>query len=282
MAQTRREADLYPPVKAYLEGLGYGVRAEVGKCDAVGLRADEGGETLIAVELKLVFGLSVLYQALDRLSAVDFVYVAVDVPEGKIARRNWDNNLADATRLCRMLGVGFLSVRDGAVVVHCDPTAYEPRKQPRRRARLLGEFGGRTGDHNVGGTTKRPRISAYREGCLRIAALLAETGTITPAGAKAATNVAKASTMLLRDVYGWFENVSRGVYRLRPAGRDALATYAEVVALHREQALPALSATRTVRSKRRRGKAAVPKVTGIKSARGKTQAVQALSMPLAA
>jgi len=60
---TVRESDLYAPVKAHLEALGYVARAEVGKCDIVGIN----GDIIIGVELKLTFGLPVLYQALQRL-----------------------------------------------------------------------------------------------------------------------------------------------------------------------------------------------------------------------
>src|ERR1700712_975322 len=108
-----RESDLYRPVKRHLEALGYTVRGEVGKCDVVGV----SGDSMVAVELKLTWGLPVLYQALQRLPSVDMVYVAVAVPEGRRARGNWDAQVPDATRLCRMLGVGLLSVRAGAIVV---------------------------------------------------------------------------------------------------------------------------------------------------------------------
>ena len=73
-----RESDLYGPVKQHLEGLGYTVRGEVGRCDVVAV----SGDAIVAVELKLTFGLPVLYQALQRLPSVDLVYVAVAVPEG--------------------------------------------------------------------------------------------------------------------------------------------------------------------------------------------------------
>jgi len=131
----QRESDLYAPVKRHLETLGYTVRGEVGRCDIVAVN----GETLVVVELKLTFGLSVLYQALQRLRCADLVYVAVSVPEGRTARRNWDARVPDAIRLCRMLGIGLMSVRHGSIVVHADPGAYQPRKQPTQRARLLSE-----------------------------------------------------------------------------------------------------------------------------------------------
>jgi hypothetical protein len=221
---VRHESDLYAPVKAHLEALGYTVRAEVGKCDVVGIC----NETMIAVELKLTFGLSVLYQALRRLPAVDLVYVAVAVPDGRRARANWDAQTQDATRLCRMLGVGLLAVRSDKITTHADPTPYQPRKRPHLRARLLSEFVRRSGDHNLGGTNKRPRMTAYREDALACANVLT-AGPMKAAAVRDAAAVPKASAILRSDVYKWFEKIARGTYDLTPAGRAALEQYADVI-----------------------------------------------------
>jgi hypothetical protein len=233
-ATRQRESDLYLPVKHHLESLGYTVRGEVGRCDMLAVC----GETMLAVELKLSFGLPVLYQALQRLPAVDLVYVAVAVPEGRAARRNWDARVPDAVRLCRMLGLGLLSVRDGSVVVHAEPGPYQPRKQHKQRARLLGEFLRRTGDHNLGGTTKRPRMTAYREDALACASLLAANGAMKAAAVRDATGIATAGTVLHNNVYGWFEKIARGTYAVTPAGQSALGLYAEVLAARRNAARP--------------------------------------------
>jgi hypothetical protein len=221
-----RESDLYAPVKQHLEALGYTVRGEVGRCDILAV----SGETMLAVELKLNFGLPVLYQALQRLPSVDMVYVAVAVPQGRAARRNWDSRVPDAIRLCRMLGVGLLSLRNGVIVVHADPGPYQPRKQQKQRARLLSEFVRRTGDHNVGGTTRRPRMTAYREDALACVSLLAQHGAMKAAAVRDATGVAKAGIILRSNVYGWFEKTGRGTYSVAPGGQTALELYADVLA----------------------------------------------------
>ena len=225
-AVTPRESDLYAPVKRHLEAAGYTVRGEVGRCDVVGV----SGDMIVAVELKLAFGLPVLYQALRRLPSVDLVYVAVAVPSGRTARRNWDAQVPDAVRLCRMLGAGLLSVRDGRLVVHTDPSPYQPRKRPNLRARLLSEFVHRSGDHNVGGTTKRPRVTAYREDALACVSVLAANGSMKAAAVRDAVGVPRACAILRDDVYGWFNKVSRATYDLAPAGRSALDQYADVLA----------------------------------------------------
>lgn len=234
-----RESDLYAPVKRHLEAMGYVVRGEVGRCDVVGL----SGQTMLAVELKLAFGLSVLYQALERLTSVDLVYVAVGVPEGRAARRNWDVQVADAVRLCRMLGVGLLSVRDGTVVVHADPTPYRPRKQAKARARLLSEFVRRSGDHNLGGTTKRPRMTAYREDALACASVLTTGGPMRAVAVRDVAGVPNAGTMLRDNVYGWFAKVARGTYVITQIGQGAVAQYAGVLAARAAANRTALAVT---------------------------------------
>jgi hypothetical protein len=193
------------------------------------------GGCIVAVEMKLAFGLPVLYQAVERLSSADLVYVATAVPEGRKARSNWDGQLPAAVRLCRMLGIGLLSVRDGDIAVHAEPGPCQPRRQPRRRARLVEEFTRRSGDHNTGGTTRRPRVTAYREDALRIAQVLACSASMKPADVRRATGIAKAPGMLLGNVYGWFERPARGTYALAPGGRSALERYADVLAAQRRR-----------------------------------------------
>nr|WP_294528751.1 DUF2161 family putative PD-(D/E)XK-type phosphodiesterase [uncultured Rhodopila sp.] len=228
------ESDLYAPVKHHLESLGYTVRGEIGRCDMLAISQ----ETMLAVELKLSFGLPVLYQALQRLPSVDLVYIAVAVPEGRTARRNWDARVPDAVRLCRMLGIGLLSVRNGAIVAHADPGPYQPRKQLRQRTKLLSEFARRSGDHNIGGTTRRPRMTAYREDALACASLLATSGALQAAAVRDATGIATAGAVLRNNVYGWFEKIARGTYVLTPTGQAALEQYADVVAARQSVTKP--------------------------------------------
>ncbi|MEQ9675650.1 MAG: DUF2161 family putative PD-(D/E)XK-type phosphodiesterase, partial [Roseovarius indicus] len=139
------ETDLYPPVKAWLESLGYEVKAEVGPADVVACRA---GDEPLLVELKTGFSLTLLQQAVARQAISDAVYVAVPRWQGKAGWRAFKGNVG----LCKRLGVGVLSVRaeDAFVQVHCDPVPFQPRKSKRRRERLLTEFARREGDPNAG------------------------------------------------------------------------------------------------------------------------------------
>ena len=127
-----QETELYPPVKAFLEGQGYAVKAEIGAADVVACRA--GDEPLI-VELKTSFSLSLVHQAIARQSVTDAVYIAA--PRGK--GRRFLTALKQMTTLCRRLGLGLITVRltDGHLEVHCDPGPYAPRQSPFRAAFLI-------------------------------------------------------------------------------------------------------------------------------------------------
>jgi len=70
------EVDLYEPIKRFLEAQGYAVKGEIGPCDIVAVRGDEGP---VVVELKERLNLALLLQAVDRLSVSDTVYVAYRV-----------------------------------------------------------------------------------------------------------------------------------------------------------------------------------------------------------
>jgi hypothetical protein len=213
-----RETALYAPIKAFLEGQGYEVKAEVRDCDVVAVRGDEAP---VVVELKLSLSLALLLQGVDRLAITDWVYVAV--PTGKVK---------DAAKLCRRLGLGLISVRlsgAGGVVVHADPGQYQPRKVAGRKTALLKEFQARVGDPNCGGQVGRKLMTAYRQNALRLADALARDGAERPVVLARTLAVPKAATILRDDYYGWFQRVSHGVYDLRDAGRAALEEHRAVV-----------------------------------------------------
>jgi hypothetical protein len=222
-----READLYPPIKAHLEAQGYEVKSEITGCDVVARRGDEPP---VVVELKLGFTLALIYQAIMRQSVTDDVYVAIPPFSGKGVR----GHRRDALALCRRLGLGLITVRPGdvpVVEVLADPATYQPRKSKPRQGRLLREFDRRVGDPNTGGASKRPLMTAYRQDALRCAALLAKSGPIKGADVAAITGVAKATTLMRRDVYGWFEATgTRGVYALSPKGAAALEIWSDALA----------------------------------------------------
>ncbi len=208
------ETDLYLPIKRHLEAQGYDVKAEVRGCDVMACRGDE---TPVIVELKQAMSLALLFQAVDRLTVTNHVYVAIKRPKRGIT--------SDALKLCRRIGIGLIVVSaSGSVEVMADPVPYAPRQNTKKRALLLKEFNTRDGDPNVGGTSRKPLMTAYRQDALKCAAHLLEHGTTKISVVKAATQVDRASNIFRDNVYGWFNKTERGIYGLTDEGRKASTT----------------------------------------------------------
>ncbi len=211
-----QETELYPPVKAFLEGQGYTVKAEIGAADVVACR---GAEDPVIVELKTGFSLSLVHQAVARQAITDTVYLAA--PRGK--GRRFLTALKQMKTLCRRLGLGLITVRmkDAHVEVHCDPAPYSPRKSKPRTAALLREFAKREGDPNSGGATRQGLVTAYRQDALRCAAHLANAGPTKGAVVAKETGVEKATRLMADNHYGWFERIETGIYGLTDKGVKA-------------------------------------------------------------
>jgi hypothetical protein len=227
-----READLYLPVKAFLEGQGYEVKAEIRDCDIV---AQRGVEPPVIVELKTAFTLPLVLQGVDRLALSDDVYLAVGVPAKPAPGSLWGRERRGILKLCRRLGLGLLAVHepraDATALVEplLDPLPYRPRADRRRQGLLLKEFALRVGDRNTGGMSRRPIVTAYRQAALGCAAHLGGHGPTKASDVARATDIGQAAVIMRRDVYGWFQRVERGVYALTAKGFEALHIYADVL-----------------------------------------------------
>jgi hypothetical protein len=192
------------------------MRSEVCGCDLVAIRGDEPPVVIIG-ELKLSFSLDLVLQAVDRTAACDEVWLAVG-PGGR--KRLNDSRVR---KLCRFLGFGLLGVSSAGVVeVLVEPRPWKPRKDKKRRARLVDEHRKRIRDPAPGGTTRQPIMMAYRQQALACAASLAERPRRT---SELRAVVPNAASILLRNWYGWFTRIERGLYQLTPEGTLALARW---------------------------------------------------------
>lgn len=192
------ETALYPALKSFLEARGFAVKGEVCGCDIVAVR---GGEAplLVVTEIKLSFTLELVLQAVDRLHLADEVWLAV------VASRRGQDRDRRVRKLCRFLGVGLLA----------EPAPYKPRINLAQRKKVLREHGRRRGDPAVGGSTRQPIMTAYRQRALECLAVMRD-GPKRPRDLRGVAE--DAGGILLRNVYGWFEKVRPGVYRLSKAG----------------------------------------------------------------
>jgi hypothetical protein len=83
---------------------------------------------------------------------------------------------------------------------------------------------------NVGGSSRTPIVTAYRQDALRCVRALKAAGPMRLRELRVLSGVAAAAPILQRNVYGWFDRVGRGTYELTGTGEQALNRFAEAVA----------------------------------------------------
>ena len=221
------ETALYAPIKGFLECHGFEVKGEICGCDIVGLAPGEP-PLVVVTELKLSFSLELLLQAVERTRSSDIVYVAVPA-----TRRGRDRDRR-VHRLCRLLGLGLLVVdlRLGTVTVLAEPAPYRSRPNLPQRRRLVAEHRRRKGDPTQGGSTRQPIMTAYRQRTIACAEAMRDG----PKKPRELRELAEdAGAILLRNVYGWFERVEKGLYTLSDSGRLAIGDIEGKTPLNSEQ-----------------------------------------------
>lgn len=226
MAATFREADLYPPLRSWLEANGYEVHAEVKDCD---IAARKDGE-LVLIEMKRSINLDLVLQVIKRQSAEANVYAAVPAP--KTHNKRWKQ----LERLLKRLEAGLLLVHLASalprVEVAFHPLPYTQPKQKTATRAILKEMTGRSTSANTGGGVRKKLMTAYRENALAVAVALEKTGATSPKALRALGGGEKTQSILAGNPYGWFERTAKGIYALTESGRAALQTpdYADLVA----------------------------------------------------
>jgi hypothetical protein len=217
------ETALYLPIKRFLEKLGFTVKGEIGGCDLVALSGDDPPIVVIG-ELKLSFNLELLLQAVDRAAACDEVWLAAKMSE----RGKGRESDARYRNLCRRLGFGMLGVTTaGKVEVLVKPPTTSPRRDHKKRSRLVAEHQRRIGDPALGGSSRAPIMTAYRQQALACASALSR-GPRRVRDLRA--GIPDAGKILLHNVYGWFDRAERGIYVLSDAGRAALKRWPQEAA----------------------------------------------------
>lgn len=224
-----KETDLYKPVKELFEELGYEVYAEVKDMDVVAIKNDE--KTII--ELKTSFNLKLILQAIKRQKISQNVYIAIPMPEFK---KRFSKDFKDKEYLLRRLELGLIFVslktKNPYAQIVLEPKLFDLNKSRTRNKRkkdiINKELSSRHGDNNIGGT-KGKLVTSYREKALQIAALLSDNETMTTKEIREATDNKKATNILYKNYYGWFERLGRGVYKLNDKGHLEIDEYKDIL-----------------------------------------------------
>lgn len=219
-----KESDLYLPLKKFLEKQNYTVKAEVKNCDVVAIKKPADNEKVLPptiVELKLSLNLEVILQAVDRLVLSPIVYIGVPSTCGALKKKKRNRII----KLLKMLGIGLVAINltRNTTLVLVNPTTYKPRQSKPKQQWLIDEFVARAGDPNLGGaSTKKGRMTAYKQRAIQIANYLRNHGATKASDIAKRLEIPKSRAVVYDNHYGWFKNVSRGVYDLSDLGKTLL------------------------------------------------------------
>ncbi|MCL2378823.1 MAG: DUF2161 family putative PD-(D/E)XK-type phosphodiesterase [Defluviitaleaceae bacterium] len=212
MKPAYKETDLYEPIKNLLSEQGFTVRGEVKNCDIAAVKDD----LLWVVEMKLSPNLTLIYQAMERKTATDWVFIAI--PRPRIAR---GSKYIQLKRLLTKLQIGLITVALDSPAKFAEIILFpagNASKTTNRSASLHREIAGRQID-TTGGSNKSQINTAYRERCIRIACILDANGP------QSAANLIKihgcesdAYTILQRNFYNWYKKIARGQFALSSTG----------------------------------------------------------------
>ncbi len=230
------EAELFPPLKRYLEQKGYTVFAEVKNCDIAAVK----GEDLVVIEIKQSLSLKLILQGAERQELGSPVYIAAAIREGGKLY-----NKKAVLKLLKRLGLGLILVRmfpeESEIEVLLNPvpglgkSGGKPPVNRKKRKALLYEIGGRYRDFNIGGSVSSiETMTAYRLKAIKIAVLLDKYGPSSPSGLRELGASFDTGSILYKNYYGWFEKINRGIYTLSEKGGKVFEMYPEQTEYFRE------------------------------------------------
>lgn len=221
------EKDLFEPIKTYFEGYGYICDGEVNDID---LYMEKDGNS-IAVELKETLDFKSVRQAALRQKITDTVFIGIFRP-----RDLYSSSFKEKIYLLKRLGIGLITVskRTHDIEIVSEPVVTELSRyqisNKGKRTALASEFQRRKIKTTTGGVHHAKLMTAYREESLMVLASLSELGdegigriVSKESGVKKATNI------MYKNYYGWFEALGNGKYRITKAGFNALEEYKDTI-----------------------------------------------------
>lgn len=220
------EAELFIPIKAYFEDMGFMVDGEVGDVDM--LMSDKN--SVIAVELKKELNLKLLIQGAKRQKIFDQVYVAIWSPKNLMSKA-----FKDKIYLLNRLGIGLILVTKRAkrVTVYQEPKIHPVEnyrtRNKKRKAKLVDELSSRKIRTNVGGVTQKKILTAYKEDALLVLNELYPSDILKASEIKKRTGVERAYTIVYNNHYGWFAKEGKGLYTITDQGRQAYKENREII-----------------------------------------------------
>ncbi len=133
-----KETELFSPIEKFFQKNGYKVQAEVKNCDIICIKNNE----LIAIELKKAFNLKLLYQAMERKSFANYVYIGIARPKN-FRKKEFKHML----KILESLQIGLITValdsKTKNVDIILEPNFKKIAKNSKRRNIILNETNSR-------------------------------------------------------------------------------------------------------------------------------------------
>lgn len=106
----------------------------------------------------------------------------------------------------------------------------------KKKQSILQEINGRYAELNTGGSpSKAERVSSYKQAAVKIAYLLEKLKKSSPSELRKMGAGPKTQTILSSNIYGWFERIERGLYKLNKAGKQGYKNYKELIAIFKKE-----------------------------------------------
>ena len=161
------------------------------------------------------------------------MYVAIPRPKNGKWSTNWDK----MCHVLRRLELGLIIVHFNAeypvLEVVLEPEAFEVRRKHKGRKDIFKEVEGRYINYNEGGSVQRKLMTAYKDTSIHIACCLEKYGPLTTKRLKELGTSEKTYSILHNNYTGWFEKLSRGVYKISENGISELGKYPALVEIYR-------------------------------------------------
>ena len=177
--------------------------------------------------MKLNFTMTLLYQAMSRLSITPHVFVAVPRPKRS------GKDFKAAQKILKKLELGLITVAldspaKFAEIILFPPHMHKKTKRRYKKSEILRkEINNRIGD-TPGGSKGLTITTAYRERCIKIACLLERNDNLSANQLVKEYGCEKDATSILqKNHYGWYYRVMHGRYALSDLGRRFLLENAD-------------------------------------------------------
>lgn len=222
----KNETELFKPIQKFFVDMGFKVDAEVMDCDVVATK----NEITAICELKRGFTIELVYQLVKRKKLTPYVYAVIPRPKNIRSKE-----FLKKIEILKAIDCGLLVVLNSTkrVDVVLEPKGEDTSTKKSRRKGIEKEVATRKLSLNLGGQTRRKIVTAHKESLIATLCYIEKYGEIKTKYCK--ENI---RNVLIRNHYGYFIKIDKGVYTANKEGLDFLNTkdYSDVVEFYRKEA----------------------------------------------